>query len=168
MATKKKAAETATEQPERKYNFFRLSEFDSPDVKGSGENMQHSTVEMLDDARGYAGIPLVINSGFRTAAHNRRIGGAPNSTHLRGFGADIRCHTRENFERVALALIAVGFRRFGAGSNFIHVDNDPSLPQTQWLYEPTNFEQRERLNFIRAAIRMMDFWQDITRKNDTL
>ena len=45
---------------------FELSEFDSPDEIGSGSRMQSSTLQMLDDARGIAGVPFRINSGFRS------------------------------------------------------------------------------------------------------
>ena len=31
--------------------FFKYSEFDSPDVKGSGKHMKHDFMEMLDEAR---------------------------------------------------------------------------------------------------------------------
>lgn len=142
---------------ERKYTFFQLSEFDSPDVKGSGANMQDSTLKLLDKARELAGIPFVINSGFRTPKRNREVGGAANSPHLRGFAADITCVSRANFERVAMALIMAGFRRIGVHHSFIHADNDPSLPVTTWQYNKHNVEEEYRINFVRAAIKMFEF-----------
>jgi hypothetical protein len=163
MAKKKPTATSAPSEAEAKpinertYRFFKLEEFDSPDAKGSGVNMQHSTVQMLDEARALAEIPFVINSGFRTKSHNAAIGGAENSAHLRGFAVDIRCQSQTNFERVALAVIAVGFRRIGAHHSFIHVDNDPSLPTTTWQYNRQNVEEQYRLDFVRAAIKMADF-----------
>ena len=174
MATKKKTAANVPAAPttersyqsatvpaapitERSYQFFRLSEFDSPDLRGSGANMQHGTVEMLDKARALAGIPFVINSGFRTERHNRAVGGSENSAHLRGFAADIRCVNRANFEIVAMALIMAGFRRIGVHHSFIHADNDDSLPVTTWQYNRHNVEEEYRLNFVRAAIRMYEF-----------
>ena len=48
---------------------FELNEFDSPDDKGSGKYMDESFLSMLDDARGIAGIPFIINSGFRSKSH---------------------------------------------------------------------------------------------------
>jgi len=44
---------------------FEISEFDSPDEIGSGQYMQSSTLQMLDDARSIAGIPFKINSGLQ-------------------------------------------------------------------------------------------------------
>jgi uncharacterized protein YcbK (DUF882 family) len=161
MAKKKTTATSAPSEAkpanERTYRFFKLEEFDSPDAKGSGVNMQHSTVQMLDEARALAGIPFVVNSGFRTGSHNAAIGGSANSAHLRGFAVDIRCQSQTNFERVALAVIAVGFRRIGLHHSFIHVDNDPSLPTNTWQYNRQNVEEQYRLDFVRAAIKMADF-----------
>jgi zinc D-Ala-D-Ala carboxypeptidase len=37
----------------------------------------------------FNGSAIDINSGFRTVAHNKKIGGAPNSQHLVGKAADI-------------------------------------------------------------------------------
>ena len=34
--------------------------------------------------------PIIINSGFRSEAVNRKVGGAPNSNHLSGCAADIK------------------------------------------------------------------------------
>ena len=51
--------------------YFKLSEFDSPDLPGSGQRMKPEFLKMIDRARDIAGgVPFVINSGFRTVAHN--------------------------------------------------------------------------------------------------
>ena len=105
---------------------FTLDEFDSPDKPGSGANMDADFLEMLDEARQRCGIPFRINSGFRTVAHNRKVGGVSNSSHLRGYAADIHCtESRHRFHMIR-ALLSVGFDRIGIGSTFIHVDNDPA------------------------------------------
>lgn len=43
---------------------------------------------ILDPLREELGIPVIVNSGFRNPAHNRRVGGAKFSQHLEGEGAD--------------------------------------------------------------------------------
>jgi len=53
---------------------FEISEFSSPDEIGSGSNMDSAFLQMLDDARGIAGIPFRITSGFRTPSHNAYVG----------------------------------------------------------------------------------------------
>ena len=53
-------------------------------------NMDVDFLAKLDEAREYAGIPFVINSAYRSPEHNARIGGKPNSSHLRGLAVDIK------------------------------------------------------------------------------
>ena len=43
----------------------------------------------LDLLRRAWGGPVRVNSGFRCAAHNREVGGAPRSRHLLGCAADV-------------------------------------------------------------------------------
>src|SRR5690606_22379330 len=71
---------------------FNLSEFDSKD----GQPM---TADILINVRRLARnlqvlrdelkAPITINSGYRSPAHNKKVGGATASTHLTGEGADI-------------------------------------------------------------------------------
>lgn len=85
-------------------------------------------VQVLERIRSATGSrPLRIVSGYRSAAYNRRIGGAPASQHINGRAADIepgRC-------TVAQALSA-GAR--GVGYNHdgwvVHVDVRPGRPVT--------------------------------------
>lgn len=121
---------------------FELSEFDSPDEVGSGSNMDAAFLQMLDDARGIAGIPFRITSGFRTPSHNAYVGGVlPNpdkgikgSSHMFGYAADISCKSGANREIIVAALIKAGFRRIGIANTFIHCDNDPDKNNSIWLY----------------------------------
>lgn len=114
---------------------FDISEFDSPDEKGSGSRMQPSTLQMLNDARGIAGIPFKINSGFRTKSHNAYIGGAKLSSHLYGYAVDIHCTDSRRRAIIIDALRQAGFTRFGVADTFIHTDSDPDKDQNvMWLY----------------------------------
>lgn len=45
---------------------------------------------VLQCIREHFGKPVVITSGYRTAAHNAKVGGAKSSQHLLGRAADIR------------------------------------------------------------------------------
>lgn len=120
--------------------YFKVSEFDSPDEVGSGSNMDATFLEMLDDARGWAGIPFKITSGFRTPSHNAYVGGvqaglkSKGSSHLFGYAADISCTSGAEREIILNALIEAGFRRIGIAKTFIHVDNDPDKNPSVWLY----------------------------------
>lgn len=115
--------------------YFTVREFDSRDEVGSGNNMKASTLIMLDDARHIAGIPFKIVSGYRTLAHNTRIGGSKTSSHMKGFAADIYYDQKKDALRIIAALHQVGFRRMGLADTFIHVDNDPDKPEAYWDYD---------------------------------
>lgn len=67
---------------------FDSSEFRCRD--GSTHPIDPRLVEMLEDIRGHFGRAVTITSGYRSPAYNRRVGGAPNSFHVRGMAADIR------------------------------------------------------------------------------
>lgn len=71
--------------------YFTLSEFDSPDMEGSGSNMDATLLDMLDSLREHYGKPIRITSGFRTEKHNAAVGGVPDSSHMRGYAVDIAC-----------------------------------------------------------------------------
>lgn len=115
-------------------NYFTLDEFDSPDVPGSGENMDIKFLELLDYAREEAMIPFKINSGYRTPEHNAKVGGVENSSHIKGCAADISCTSSGKRLLIVKALINVGFNRIGIAGSFIHVDNDPDKNDAIWLY----------------------------------
>jgi hypothetical protein len=51
------------------------------------------------------GVPIIINSGYRSPQLNRKIGGAPNSNHLTGCAADIRVENMEQLLRYAVILL---------------------------------------------------------------
>ena len=72
-----------------KLKYFNLTEFDSPDEVGSGYRMDKDFLYRLDTARGIAGIPFKINSGYRTESHNAFVGGRVGSIHKKGLAVDI-------------------------------------------------------------------------------
>ena len=52
-------------------------------------NLTYGCLMLLEPARAIVG-PIIINSGFRSEAVNRKVGGVKNSQHLIGQAADIR------------------------------------------------------------------------------
>lgn len=114
---------------------FQLSEFDSPDQPGSGVEMKSSFLIKIDRARGIAGIPFSINSGFRTEGHNKSVGGKIDSSHLKGMAADIAVEGSRERYMIMIACLKAGFTRIGIADGFIHVDNDPDKPSKLiWNY----------------------------------
>lgn len=67
--------------------------------------------------------PVIINSGYRTEAHNAAESGAEYSQHLYGKAADIRCEGVEPKELAKIArLIMPDFGGVGVYDWGIHVD----------------------------------------------
>ena len=60
-------------------------------------NMIYGCRNLLEPARQIVG-PIIINSGFRNADVNRRVGGVKNSQHLQGCAADIRPKDPDQFQ----------------------------------------------------------------------
>lgn len=115
--------------------YFNYCEFDSPDELGSGCYMDDDFLQMLDDARDFAGVPFKITSGYRTEAHNHAVGGSRNSSHMKGLAADIACGGSHERMQIVTALLFVGFDRIGIGDGFIHVDADVEKNEAViWTY----------------------------------
>lgn len=115
--------------------YFKHIEFDSPDKPRSGLKMKQSTLDLVDETRHIAGIPFIITSGFRTASHNKKVGGVDSSAHTRGYAVDIKCNNSTNRYIIINAALQAGFNRIGIASTFIHLDNDPSKAKNViWTY----------------------------------
>ena len=87
-------------------------------------------VRVLQNIRDYFGEPVVITSAYRTAAHNKAVGGAAYSQHLYGKAADIRV-TGISVEQVAAYAETLLNGRGGIGiyppglgraNGWVHVD----------------------------------------------
>ncbi len=115
--------------------FFEYSEFNSPDEKDSYINMDVSFLNKLSKARELAAIGFKITSGYRSPAHNEKVGGVPSSSHTIGRAVDIYAPTSTQKYIIINALLQVGFNRIGVAKNFIHVDDDPNKSEDViWTY----------------------------------
>ena len=88
------------------------------------ENIEALVEKVLDPLRERYGKPIIVNSAFRCEKHNREVGGAANSQHMRGEAADIRPTTNFTNELVKLAKILVENGKFDQlilYPNFVHV-----------------------------------------------
>lgn len=92
-------------------------------------NLDPRLVEMLDHARGYAHIPFIITSGYRTREENEAIGGVQNSAHTCGLAVDLRCEGSRTRFRIVCAAVLAGFRRIELADKHVHLDIDDTKPQ---------------------------------------
>lgn len=83
-------------------------------------------VTMLDRVRHTLGKPIYVSSGYRCTAHNKAVGGATGSYHVKGLAADITAHCElERLQRLCFAAgIPTAVIYYNQG--FIHVDLGPA------------------------------------------
>ena len=84
--------------------------------------MDEGFIHQLNVAREFAGIPFVINSGYRCERHNRKVGGVSRSRHLLGQAVDIRCTSSRDRFVILQALLVAGLVSFSIAKTYIHVD----------------------------------------------
>lgn len=114
---------------------FSDSEFKKCVPSCSIGDMNANTLARLDTARDLAGIPFVLNSAYRSPAHDRSKGRSGTGAHTLGRAVDIRCNTDGNRFRIIQALMKAGFRRIGIAKTYIHTDDSPNHTQNvTWLY----------------------------------
>lgn len=104
-----------------------------PEEKTGGNHivaeLKPEFVDLLDKARGLAGVPFIITSGYRTTAENATVGGVSDSAHETGLAADLLIKDSISGEKINAALHQVGFKRFGYyRDGHLHVDMDYSKP----------------------------------------
>ena len=75
--------------------------------------------------------PIIINSGYRSPAVNRAVGGAPNSNHLTGCAVDIHVSGMEQLIRYAAILLDISDER---QEDFDELLLERSPRGTYWLH----------------------------------
>lgn len=83
--------------------------------------------DQLQVLRDHLGIPIHINSGYRTRAYNTSVGGSPKSQHLEAKAADISTgkHTPKQLAAIIEKLVKEGKMKIGGLGiypSFVHVD----------------------------------------------
>lgn len=113
---------------------FDSSEFDCPCCGQVA--MDTNFIRRLQYARDVAGVPFVINSGYRCPEYNVKLkNSVPDSAHTTGQAADIKVSDSQSRFILLSVFLETGFTRIGVGKTFIHVDTDPDKPQNVvWMY----------------------------------
>lgn len=100
---------------------FKTTEFDCRCSSCSTTLINSDLVSHLQKIRNHFKKPVVINSGYRCASHNRRVGGARYSQHLFGNAADIVVKGVKPSE-VAAYCETLGVNGIGRYRTFTHID----------------------------------------------
>ena len=122
-------------------------------------------LEMLRDEwnrrYGEGNDPIIINSGYRSEAVNKAVGGVSGSNHLTGCAADIRVAGMEQALRYAVILLDISDERQRVGdgtSGMSREDFDELLLERSpkggyWLHfavRPPSQENRRKIRFIQT------------------
>lgn len=115
--------------------YFQESEFKRCTPSCRMEQMDPAFLALLDRVREAAGIPLVLNSAYRSPAYEKKKGRTGTSSHCEGKAVDIRCNASTNRYKIIKAALECGIRRIGVGKNYIHLDNSETHAQDViWHY----------------------------------
>lgn len=101
--------------------------------------MSQELMDRLDRLRDLAGIPIVLNSAYRSVAWEKKKGRSGTSTHCKGQAVDIRCTTMVNRFKIMENALKCGFTRIGVAKSYIHLDIDSAKSQrVLWGYSDNN------------------------------
>lgn len=86
-------------------------------------------MDKLQALRSKLNAPMIVNSAYRSPEHNRRVGGAKASKHMKGLAFDVRMDNHDPATYIAAAL-SVGFKGIATypKQNFVHID----VRATRW------------------------------------
>ena len=109
---------------------FSLSEFDCKDGTEMPSELLANVLELAENLqvlRDFVGVPIKINSSYRSLSHNANIGGSKISQHLFAKAADIVIESKspEQVANIIKALISEGKMKQGgisAYNTFTHYD----------------------------------------------
>ena len=109
---------------------FNLSEFDCKDGTEMPSELLANVLELAENLqvlRDFVGVPIKINSSYRSLSHNANIGGSKSSQHLFAKAADIVIESKspEQVANIIKVLISEGKMKqggIGVYNTFTHYD----------------------------------------------
>ena len=120
----------------KKARYFVDKEFNRCSTSCSIEDMDQEFLDTLDKIREEAGIPLVINSAYRSPEYERSKGRSGTGAHTHGVAVDVRCKNGVNRLTIIEAAVKCGIKRMGIADTYIHIDQGErfGLPENVWTY----------------------------------
>lgn len=93
--------------------------------------------------------PIVVNSGYRSTAVNRAVGGVPTSNHLTGCAADIRVSGLEQLIRYAVILLDISDE---SGEDFdeLLLERKGAVMWLHFAVRPPSQQNRRKINLLRT------------------
>ena len=113
-------------------------------------NLKNLCENWLEPLRQRYNKPILINSGFRSEAVNKAIGGVKGSNHLTGCAVDIHVTGPEQAIRYACILLDIAD---GKGQEFDELLIERSPNGTYWLHfavRPPSQVNRHKVRFIQT------------------
>ena len=115
---------------------YWLSDFESPDTHEV--MIKAELVDRLQRMKRFAGVPVRIESGYRTPERNHEVGGEPKSLHMIGQAVDVSC-VGHSLVLLMIAAVVAGFQSVIAyeKKNIVHCALGPReqiIAPAKWSY----------------------------------
>ena len=89
-----------------------------------------ATAQAMEAVRKLLGQPITVNSGYRSAAVNRAVGGSPTSAHALGYAVDFVCPAFGDPMAICKAIKASGIKYdqlIMEKNRWVHISFDPRM-----------------------------------------
>ncbi|KAA9018288.1 D-Ala-D-Ala carboxypeptidase family metallohydrolase [Sphingobium limneticum] len=91
-----------------------------------------ATAQAMEPVRALLAAPIRVNSGFRSAAVNKAVGGKPTSAHAQGYAVDFVCPAFGDPMTICRAIVASGIKfdqLIMEKNRWVHLSFDPRMRQ---------------------------------------
>ena len=102
---------------------FSLSEFDCKDGTEMPSELLANVLELAENLqvlRDFVGVPIKINSSYRSLSHNANIGGSKSSQHLFAKAADIVIESKSPEQVANIIKVLISEGKMKQGGNWSH------------------------------------------------
>ena len=115
----------------------KAKKIDNTPSKEAIQNLEQLIEKVLDPLREVYGKPIRVNSGLRSPALNKAVGGSKTSDHMKGMAADITGDSKAENKKIfeLIKKLNLPFKQLIDEKNFswVHVSYDPKNIKRQIL-----------------------------------